>query len=403
MKILLLAPFPYGKSSAQGGSTACANALTALVQQHQVYILCFSRLNSYELAALDEMQLLARKVKVVKQQISKSRVLWAKLISLVSSKPEHVCYFESASFRTALKSFLQEIEPDLVITQFPQMAQYLPYCGTLPTVHDVQDAFSVSAYRRTRTAAPGLKHWYATKQWRNWVAYESHYYSQANQCWTLSEQDRYGLTVFTPNLNVVCLGLPLTDKLQPVGHDGINKVGFIASFGHAPNIEAVQYLMRQIAPQVLARLPEVVFLIAGRNPPANLVKSAPTNVKFVGYVESLSDFYAECQLVIAPLVSGGGVKIKVAEALCYGKAVITTPIGAEGIPIINRQSAIIESDPTKLAHAVCELMDSPATRHAIASQGFALAEQTFSISGWSERANRQLEELLAHAGATRSS
>lgn len=395
MKILLLAPFPYGVHSGQGGATVSFNALKALSLQHEVHVLCFSAHTAADQAAVSEMQALAKSVQNVALQTDKWRVLVAKLRGLFTSTPEQAVYFESAAYQEALRTTLAAVRPDIVITQFPQMAQYLPFCQGYRTVHDVQDAFSVSAYRRVKTADPGWRRWYAEKQWRSWVAYESRYYPQAHQCWTLSAQDQYGLTVFTPGLEVLCMGLPLADLAEPAAQTASGKVGFIASFGHAPNIEAVHHLMRHIAPLVRARSPEIEFWIAGRNPPATLLKAAPGNVKFIGYVDSLAEFYASCDLIVAPLQSGGGVKIKVAEALCHGKAVLTTPIGAEGIPITHQVHAIVESEPHTFAQAICTLMASPASRAALAAAGFALAEQAFATSAWAERVNQQLAYLAA--------
>jgi glycosyltransferase involved in cell wall biosynthesis len=280
------------------------------------------------------------------------------------------------------------------------MAQYLKQCAGTPTVHDVQDAFSVSWYRRFQTTKSRLGRWYAFKQWRNWLQYETKHYYDASQCWTLSEQDRYGLTVFNPQLNAICMGLPLTDKVRPPTNAKGNKVGFIASFGHPPNRESLQFLLSDIAPRVYARMPEVEFSIAGREPPEALVRLAPSNCNFLGYVDSLQGFYDSCGVIVAPLLSGGGVKIKVAEALCYGKPVVTTPVGAEGIPISPGIHAFVEADADRVANAICSLMASDIDRTRMSSAAIHLANTAFSKSAWAERASQQLNLLMGSIKAT---
>lgn len=394
MKILLLAPFTYGTNSGQGGATVSFKALKALATQHEVHVLCFHTGSRNDQVAIAEMGSHARSVQSIPLRVTKWKVLQAKLRGVLTQTPEHAIYFESREFENTLKQSLQRIGPDLVMTQFPQMAQYLAHCSGVTTVHDVQDAFSVSWYRRGHTAPQGPRRWYALKQWRSWVRYECLYYPMATQCWTLSEQDRYGLTVFTPQLSVQSMGLPLTDSFEAARPSNSGKIGFIASFGHAPNLEALQFLMQKIAPSVHTVLPHVEFLIAGREPPQALLRAAPANVKFIGYAESLQNFYDNCDLIVAPLMSGGGVKIKVAEALCFGKAVVTTPVGAEGIPIENNVHGLVESEPGRFADAVCQLMASAPDRNRLAAAGVAMANQVFATHTWTERADFQLRRLV---------
>lgn len=395
MKILLLSPFPYGSASGQGGATACLNALRELVKKHRVAVLCFKTNSEVDNSALIEMSTLADSVQAININVNKFVVIKAKVKSLLIDTPEHIFYFESSRFRTALRQLILSFKPDIVIAQFPQMAQYLQFCNAVPTVQDVQDAFSVSWYRRAIAAPKGIAKLYAFKQWRNWVAYESKHYKFAQQCWTLSDQDRYGLTVFNPQLVTSTVGVPLTQLFElNRGSTTSIKVGFIASFGHSPNCEALAYFLNEIATRVNVHTKAVEFVIAGRAPPESLMKMAPANTKFIGFVDSLHDFYDSCAVIVAPLLSGGGVKIKVAEALCYGKAIVTTPVGAEGIPIENGVHALIESDPDKFANAVCHLLAAPKYREQLEDAALLVAKNAFSTGAWLDRVNRQLDQLV---------
>jgi polysaccharide biosynthesis protein PslH len=396
MKLLLLSPSPFGGAMGQGGATACANALQALTRVHEVAVLCFSAGTAADQSALSEMKQTGCQVSTVPLRVTKLKVLLAKTRSLVTHTPEHAIYFESEAFRSALANTLSAFKPDGVIVFFPQMAQYLKHCGPVPCAQDVQDAFSVSWYRRALTAPRGWRALYARKQWRNWVAYERKHYPQAQRCWTPSEQDQYGLNLFNPDLRVRSVGIPLA---QRIGHQkqpstSTTAVGFIASFSHPPNREALAHFLAHIVPRVNAQSSGVEFLIAGREPPASMMAGVPANVRFLGFVESLPDFYARCSVIVAPLLSGGGVKIKVAEALCYGKAVVTTPVGAEGMPIENGLHAMVESEPQQFARAISLLLASSELRQKYEHAASALAEQAFSIDTWLLRVNHQIEQMV---------
>jgi polysaccharide biosynthesis protein PslH len=396
MKLLLLSPSPFGAALGQGGATACANALQALTQVHEVAMLCFSAGTPADRDALLEMSKTGCQVSSVPLEISKLKVVTAKLRSLLTHTPEQAIYFESDAFRNALAAQIKAFKPDGVIVFFPQMAQYLQYCNSVPSAQDVQDAFSVSWYRRALTAPRGLRALYARKQWRNWVAYERKHYPQATLCWTPSEQDQHGLNIFNPHLRVRSVGIPLAQRtaLRPTPSTDVATVGFIGSFGYPPNREAVAHFLTHIVPRVNAQSVGVEFVIAGRAPPESLTQLAPPNVRFVGFVESLQDFYASCHVIVAPLLSGGGVKIKVAEALCHGKAVVTTPVGAEGMPIENGIHAMVESDPQRFAQAISELLASSALREKYERAAVTLADQAFSIDTWLLRVNHQIEQMI---------
>ncbi|WP_417070249.1 glycosyltransferase [Niveibacterium terrae] len=394
MRLLLISPFPYGKTSGQGGATICFNALSELAKDHQVTVLCFSSGSDSDCAAEQEMRSVASRVLTVPLRVGKLLVLRAKLLSSLGFGPEQAYYFGSPRFSSALERQLQQLQPDLVICQFPQMAQFLPKMHGFPVIQDVQDAFSVSWYRRYRAARGWASRWYARRQWLNWIDYESRYYPQASQCWTLSDQDRFGLTAFIPGLKTVTVGLPLVQDVEKSAARAERPVvGFLASFGHMPNVEGLSFLLECIAPGLSREIPGLEFLIAGRNPPEALVRAAPANVRFIGFVDSLADFYAQCTVVVAPLLSGGGVKIKVAEALSYGKAVVTTSVGAEGMELEDGVHAAISDVPGEMIQRLAALLRSPEARKKLESGALLLAQSEFSRSAWRQKCGDLLKGL----------
>lgn len=405
MRLLLLAPFPYGAASGHGGAMVGRAMLHGLSREHQVEVLCFSTDSDQDRVALAEMRSHAA-VHTVRLRVDKAAALYAKFGSLLRFRPEGALYYENAHFAAALVACEQRFKPDAVITQFPQMAQYLSQIACPLRIHDVQDAFSVSWYRRA-CSAPAWRRPYAYWQWLCWVAYERRHYRLARQCWTLSEQDAQGLHVFSPELDVQTVGIPLLESVNgaidaaprgTVSPDVGQRVGFIASFGHAPNVEALEFLVREIAPALQRMLPSARICVAGRQPPQALVETAPANVDFAGFVDSVADFYASCDLVVAPLLSGGGVKIKVVEAMGYGKAVVTTAIGAEGIAGAEAGACLVTT-LERMPREVVALLRDDARRTAIASMARQTAAASFAAQGWRERVGRLLAGLMERPAA----
>lgn len=103
---------------------------------------------------------------------------------------------------------------------------------------------------------------------------------------------------------------------------------FSGSFNYAPNLQAVQIIYEKIINPFLETVPDAKFLIVGSNPPLQFKHES---IIFTGYVEKIEDYINASDLVIAPLISGGGTKLKIVEAIACGKTVITTSVGAEGL------------------------------------------------------------------------
>ena len=146
-------------------------------------------------------------------------------------------------------------------------------------------------------------------------------------------------------------------------------MGFIGSFSHKPNILALEFLFEAVLPELAKYIPNLRVLIAGKNPPKNLMALAPDCVDFAGFIPSVNDFYKQIGIVVAPLVTGGGVKIKVIEGLLSGLPVVTTSIGAEGIGLTDGVNAFIADNPDDFVAAVVKLSQSSQFRSELGIAG----------------------------------
>jgi glycosyltransferase involved in cell wall biosynthesis len=107
----------------------------------------------------------------------------------------------------------------------------------------------------------------------------------------------------------------------------------IGSLNWLPNLEGLAWFLQEVWPQAHAELPELELHIAGSHPPADLTSrpAGQDNVFVHGFVESAPAFMQQYELMLVPLLSGGGMRVKVVEGLALGKAVLSTTLGAEGI------------------------------------------------------------------------
>jgi glycosyltransferase involved in cell wall biosynthesis len=152
-----------------------------------------------------------------------------------------------------------------------------------------------------------------------------------------------------------------------------------------------------VLPLIRRAIPEASLTVVGRNPSARLRAAANGAVDVTGTVEDVRPYIDEAAVYVVPLRIGGGTRIKIFEALAMGKAVVSTRIGAEGLPLSSGEHFVEADDPDEFARAVVELIRKPERRRAIEQAGRKLVEERYS---WN-RAAREFElhcEEVINAG-----
>ena len=165
----------------------------------------------------------------------------------------------------------------------------------------------------------------------------------------------------------------LTNKWQPEGLvkipnsvpiPGAQKITsapnllFLGSYSHRPNIDAAEFLIRKIWPVVHKEVPSAKLVIAGTFPEKiSCFPIGAAGVQFAGFVKDLEDLYQHTRVVCAPILSGSGTRVKILEAAAYGKPVVSTQIGAEGLEMREDIDIIIRDDPKAFAKACIRLLN----------------------------------------------
>ena len=128
----------------------------------------------------------------------------------------------------------------------------------------------------------------------------------------------------------------------------------LGSLDWLPNLEGVGWFLREVWPQAHRELPELELHLAGVNPPAYLTSrpAGQDNVFVHGFVESAPAFMQAYELMLVPLLSGGGMRIKIVEGMALGKAILSTAIGAEGIEAQDGSDLLLRDDPAAWLQAL---------------------------------------------------
>lgn len=152
---------------------------------------------------------------------------------------------------------------------------------------------------------------------------------------------------------------------------------YFGSMDWLPNQEAVTWFLNNCWPIIHKQLPEAKFIIAGRGMPHSLLKLNKPNVLVIENVSDGKAFFQQHQVMVVPVLSGSGLRIKIIEGMAYGKAIVSTSIGAEGINYTHQKNILIANEPIDFASQVIALLKSDDKRKAMEKKAAEFSHQEF--------------------------
>lgn len=152
----------------------------------------------------------------------------------------------------------------------------------------------------------------------------------------------------------------------------------LGSMDWQPNEEGVRWLLDEVWPRVLRKHPHARLHLAGNKMPADLLERKLPGVSITGRVKDADKFMAERHVMVVPLFSAGGMRVKIIEGMAMGRAVISTPIGAEGIEATDGTNIVLARTPAEFAARIGELIDDPSRVRTLGRQARALIRSHYS-------------------------
>ena len=160
--------------------------------------------------------------------------------------------------------------------------------------------------------------------------------------------------------------------------DGSPTFFHLGSMDWLPNLEGIRWLLDQVWPRVIKKHPKARLHLAGNKMPKDLLDAEVPGVTFTGRVNDADAFMARHQAMVVPLFSAGGMRVKIIEGMAMGQAVISTPVGAEGIECTDGHDILLARTASGFAEAIGSLLDDPARVKSLGRNARALIKARYS-------------------------
>ena len=300
--------------------------------------------------------------------------------SWLSPLPLDVWKWRVPALRAEVSRRLAAGEADVCVADFLIATPNVPRGGHVPVVlfeHNVEHVL----WRRL--AEVETRHWrrrVLERESRKMRRYEAKACREASLTVAVSEEDRALLAADAPaaRIRAVPTGVDTT-YFAPGAEERSSGLVFTGSMDWYPNEDAILHFAEHILPRIRKEVPQTRLTVVGRRPSARLrAATAGLPIEVTGRVEDVRPYVSRASVYVVPLRVGGGTRLKICEALAMGKPLVSTTIGAEGLPLVSGEHFIRSDEPADFAEAVVSLLRDPRRRRALGDCGRRLMEERHS-------------------------
>jgi glycosyltransferase involved in cell wall biosynthesis len=286
---------------------------------------------------------------------------------------------------------------DVIICDFVVAAAAIPWEVACPKViftHNVEALIWKRHFEVSRNPVWKMASW---GEYQKMIRFERHFLNKSEHVLTVSEADKDFFSEFVDRskMTVISTGVD-TDYFRPDnGNEQPNSLVFTGSMDWMPNEDGVLYFLHSILPSIRREIPEVSFTIVGRKPSEKLREAAASDprVHVTGTVDDIRPYVREGSVYVVPLRIGSGTRLKIFEAMAMGKAIVSTTLGAEGLPISDGVDILKADSPEAFARKVCLLLRNAEERRRLGSAARQLVERHYSWSSVAAEFNAVLRRV----------
>jgi len=303
--------------------------------------------------------------------------------NLASRLPYFMKKYESCAMHREIERLVKDKAFDVMVCDFLQPSVNVPAGTSVTTVLFQHNVEAMIWKRHYEVQSNPLKRLYLYHQWRKTWSYERSACRRFDLVVAVSVPDEeqmrneYGLE----RTAAVPTGVDI-NYFSPSGIPSAKyNVVFTGSMDWLPNEDAMQYFIREIMPLVRKDIPELTLTVVGRNPYASLVELSKRDKSIVvtGRVDDVRPYIEQASVYIVPIRIGGGTRLKIYEAMAMEKPVLSTTVGAEGLPVRNNQEVVLADSAEEFAAALTTLLRDEKAAQELGARGAKVVREKF---GW---------------------
>ncbi|MCB0108174.1 MAG: glycosyltransferase [Caldilineaceae bacterium] len=378
MRVLFLSYwFPYPLSN--GSRIRIYNFIKALSNQHQVYLISLLQpeSNPEDAAQLADI---CTVVSLHGERPFASNSLKS-VAGLFSTRPRSAVATYDPAVRAAVQQAIERINPQVIVVSTLGVVEYVLGNQHIPSVlldHNCEFAL----LKRSAALVPNrLQRWRYTLGWHKFARWEAKICQQFTAVVMPTADDQAEMRNYAPhlrNIHVIPNGADAEHFDPTQWSPEPNQLLYNGPVTYHANLDAVEYYSAAIYPLLCTQFPHLKLLVTGHNYGVDLrrVQRCP-GIEFSGYVPDIRELLYQSAICVVPLRKGAGMRLKIPEAMAAGVPVVSTSLGAEGLPALHEEHLLLADTPAAFAAAVERLLTDRALAQRLRTNARRLIEEQY--------------------------
>jgi len=385
-----------------GGRLRTFHMISELARRHRVTLLTTHRPGENPRELAERLSHCARVVSFpyAPPKYGSTRFALSVLASWLSPLPVDLWKWRVPPLRAEALRLINAHEVDVCVADFLLATPNVRLGGPVPVVFFEHNVEYVIWKRLKDVETRRWRRALLDFEWRKMRRCEARACTRADVTVAVSDVDRALLAAAAPGARVraVPTGVDITYFAPNGVPESPAHLVFTGSMDWYPNDDAILHFMDTILPSIRRDVPGVSMTVAGRSPSSRVMKAATqAGVRVTGTVSDIRPFIEEAAVYVVPLRVGGGTRLKIFEALAMAKAVVSTSVGAEGLPRNPGEHFLQADEPAEFARAVTSLLRDPVRRRALGTAGRRLVENRYSWAQIAREFEARCQEVVSDA------
>lgn len=358
-----------------GSKLRIFNLLRGLANRHDVTLLSFSQ-DPAPPSSDTLLSSLCTRIEVIPWKPYDPASLRARL-GFLSLRPRFVVDTYSSQMQAAIARALSSQSFDAVIASQMDMALYSPWFENVPALfEEVELATLYEQYSQAPSLARRLRYGLTWAKHRRFLRRRL---QDFKACTVVSQHECRLLQRVAPHFSAIsiipnCIDVAACAAVQAVRQE--NRLIFSGSLTYDANYEAMTWFLERVFPLIKEQIPHVDLLITGDHGHRPLPNAR--DVTLTGFVDDVKPLVAGASVSLAPILTGGGTRLKILEAMALGTPVVATEKGAEGLDVRHGEHLLVAGDAREFARAVVHLLQNPQERQRLAEDAFCLVREHYN-------------------------